>query len=85
MREFIKGLELCERYFDEAVVPIWADQFPSLQYSAGLIGYGLDVLGFDDEVSTDHMWGPRLYLFLKEKEIGFKEHILTVLSKNLPR
>ena len=84
MRKFIKGLELCERFFDEAVKPILTDQFPSLQYSAGLIGYGSDVLGFDDEVSTDHMWGPRLYLFLEEKEISFKERILTVLSENLP-
>ena len=84
MREFIKGLELCERFFGEAVKPLLADQFPSLQYSAGLIGYNSDVLGFDDEVSTAHMWGPRLYLFLKEKEIGLKEQILTVLSENLP-
>lgn len=38
---------------------------------AGLMGYGSDVLGYDDEISTDHMWGPRFYLFLREKDIAY--------------
>lgn len=84
MRKFIKGLDLCEQFFYDVVKPILDDQFPYLKYSAGLIGYGSDVLGFDDEISTDHMWGPRLYLFLDDKDIGLKDKILSTFSKNLP-
>ena len=59
MSEFIKGMELCEKFFDDCAKTIIEDNFPDLKYSAGLIGYGSDVLGYDDIVSTDHMWGPR--------------------------
>lgn len=63
MGDFIKGLDLCEKFFYDVAKPVLDEYFPELVYSAGLIGYGSDVLGFDDEVSTDHMWGPRFYLF----------------------
>lgn len=81
---FIKGLELCEGFFNEYAKVILEENFPHLSYSAGLIGYGSDVLGYDDVVSTDHMWGPRFYLFLNKKDMYWKEDILHVLSKNLP-
>ena len=54
MTKFIKGLELCEGFFNEYAKPIIDEYFPNLQYSAGLIGYGSDVLGYDDAVSRDH-------------------------------
>ena len=81
---FIKGLVLCERFFEDIVKPILDERFPRLAYSAGLVGYGSDVLGFDDEVSTDHMWGPRLYLFLHAEDIGLKDKILSTFSMDLP-
>lgn len=84
MKDFIKGLDLCEKFFNDVVKPILDDQFPYLKYSAGLIGYGSDVLGFDDEISTDHMWGPRLYLFLDDKDMGLKDKILSIFSNNFP-
>jgi len=65
--EFIKGQELCESFFKEIAQPILKKSFPTLRYAAGLIGYGSDVLGFDDAMSTDHMWGPRFLLFLPEE------------------
>jgi hypothetical protein len=65
-RPFIKGLELCELFYNEAVKPIMARCFPDLSYSAALIGSGSDVLGFDTPQSMDHDWGPRLMLFLAE-------------------
>ncbi len=84
MAEFIKGLELCRGFFFDAAKPILDKHFPSLAYSAGLIGYGSDVLGYDDEVSRDHMWGPRFYLFLREADIGRKDEIFTAFSQELP-
>ena len=61
---FIPGLQLSELFYKEAVRPILNRNFPGLQHSAALIGYGSDVLGYDTPVSRDHMWGPRLVLFL---------------------
>ncbi len=84
MGNFIKGMDLCEGFFNEYAKPIIEENFPDLKYSAGLIGYGSDVLGYDDAVSTDHMWGPRFYMFLSETDISMKDDIINALSENLP-
>lgn len=84
MAEFIKGLTLCECFFHEIAEPILEKHFPGLEYSAGLLGYGSDVLGYDDPTSTDHMWGPRFYLFLKQEELKHKDAIMEVFSQELP-
>jgi hypothetical protein len=66
--KFIPGLELSERFYQEAVKPILAAHFPGLSCSAALIGPGSEVLGFDTPQSTDHDWEPRLLLFLSEAD-----------------
>ena len=68
MNPFIPGLTLCGDFYREAVRPILDDAFPGLTHSAALIGSGSEVLGFDDEMSTDHHWGPRVQLFLDEDD-----------------
>ena len=75
MPTFIKGRDLCRDFFFEIAKPILDSHFPQLKYSAGLLGYGSDILGYDDAVSTDHMWGPRFYLFLERNDIALKEDI----------
>ncbi len=84
MAECIKGLELCRGFFFDEAKPILDKYFPHLTYTAGLIGYGSDVLGYDDEISRDHMWGPRFYLFLDAKDLHRQEHILDAFSHHLP-
>ena len=84
MTKFIKGLDLCESFFNECAKPIIDKFFPNLQYTAGLIGYGSDVLGYDDEVSRDHMWGPRFYMFLRKNDIDKKDEIFNKFAENLP-
>ena len=84
MAEFIKGRILSRRFFNEIAKPVLDEYFPTLQYSAGLLGYGSDVLGFDDATSTDHMWGPRFYLFLNESDISKRDTIMEVFSHTLP-
>jgi len=84
MVEFINGLNLSERFFFDIAKPILDKYFPDLVYSSGLIGYGSDVLGFDDVISTDHMWGPRFYMFVSETDIALKEQLFSVFSKELP-
>jgi hypothetical protein len=73
---FIPGLELSRRFYVDAVRPILARDFPTLAYSAALIGYGSDVIGYDDARSRDHLWGPRMILFLSEE--GFEQKQLAV-------
>ena len=83
--QFSPGLELSERFYLDAVRPILDECFPGLTYSAALIGYGSDVIGFDDPQSTDHMWGPRLYLFLPEERVETdREVLLACLRERLP-
>lgn len=84
MSAFVKGLDLCEGFFRDKAKPIMDRYFPNLKYSAGLIGYGSDVLGYDDPVSTDHMWGPRFYMFLDSADIPKKSEIFKALSEHLP-
>ena len=81
---FIPGLTLCEAFFHEIAEPLLMRHFPGLPYSAGLLGYGSDVLGYDDAVSTDHMWGPRFYLFLDEAGMTRREEIQRVFATNFP-
>src|SRR6516165_5418238 len=68
MPQFIPRVQLNRLFYREVVAPVLASAFPDLRYSAALIGYGSDVLGYDLERSTDHEWGPRLVLFLAEDD-----------------
>jgi hypothetical protein len=82
---FTPGLELNRAYHKEAVRPILEDLTPNLAYSAALIGYGSDVLGYDTAISTDHEWGPRLLLFLAEPDSAARANEITErLSAALP-
>src|SRR6185437_11898539 len=85
MNQFMPGLELNRRFYSEIVQPLLAARFPDLVYSAALIGYGSDVLGYDTAISTDHEWGPRLLLFLAESDYTAQaEEITERLSAELP-
>jgi len=84
MKKFLPGLQLCEQFYKEVVKNLIETKFPGLKYSAGLIDYGSEVLSFDTERSTDHHWGPRVLLFLSQKDIGKKKQISGFLNKNLP-
>lgn len=82
---FIPGLTLSRRFFEEEVRPILAARFPQLEYAAALIGPGSEVLGFDTAISTDHHWGPRVMLFLREQDIlAQRDDIDERLSRELP-
>jgi hypothetical protein len=85
MKKFTPGLELSRDFFEQAVKPILDRVAPGLQYAAALIGSGSEVLGFDDEMSSDHHWGPRVMLFLSEIDRASKgEAIDSALRKQLP-
>jgi hypothetical protein len=83
MTKFIPGLQLCEQFYNEVVKALLETEFQGLKYSAGLIDYGSEVLGFDTERSTDHHWGPRVLLFLSQNDYAKKKQITDFLGKNL--
>jgi hypothetical protein len=83
---FVPGLELCRAFYDEAVRPILDRRFPGLAHGAARLDNGSDVLGFDDPVSTDHGWGPRVNLYLAEAEFtaALAAGVREVLADELP-
>jgi hypothetical protein len=82
---FISGLELSRLLYEEAVRPLLANRFPTLVYSAALLGSGSEVLGFDTPQSMDHSWGPRLMLFLTEADFpAYQKPIDHLLRRELP-
>jgi uncharacterized protein DUF4037 len=85
MKNFIPGIELAGKFYQEAVKPILDSDFPGVPYSAALIGSGSEVLGFDTEMSTDHHWGPRTMLFLREPDHErYANAITESLGQKLP-
>jgi hypothetical protein len=68
MPDFISGQELSRRFYEEEVQPVLDAAYPGLPYSAGLLGRGSEVLGYDDQMSRDHNWGPRVLLFLGDDD-----------------
>jgi DNA-binding GntR family transcriptional regulator len=76
-RSFIPGLELARAFYDEAVAPLLGET----EHAAARLGNGSDVLGFDNERSTDHGWAPRLQLFVEDKEVA---RVLEAVEAGVP-
>jgi hypothetical protein len=84
MPQFIAGLELSRAFYVEVVAPILESERPGLPYAAARIGAGSEVLGFDDAMSTDHDWGPRLDLVLREEDARQAAALNALLRQQLP-
>jgi Domain of unknown function (DUF4037) len=82
---FVPGLELSRQFYSDAVRPILDARFPGLPHSAALLGRGSEVLGYDDEMSTDHDWKPRVLLFLLEDDnASHGDTLSSTLRRHLP-
>jgi hypothetical protein len=66
--DFVSGQEMSRRFYSDAVRPVLDAAFPGLPHSAALLGRGSEVLGYDDAMSTDHNWEPRVQLFLRDED-----------------
>ena len=85
MSTFVTGAELSRRLYHEVVQPLLSARFPDLPHSAALLGRGSEVLGFDDEMSTDHDWKPRVLVFLAaEDEPRHGAAVREALQRDLP-
>ncbi|MBO0992025.1 DUF4037 domain-containing protein [Bacillus sp. SD088] len=78
MNTFIQGRTLSSQFYREIIQPLLVN----IPHDAVLVGEGSDVLGFDQPISTDHDWGPRVTIFVsKNNEIhSIRNRILA----NLP-
>ena len=73
----MKGLEICEKYFNEYGVKMLDENFYDVKnrIAVGLVGEGSECFGFDDEISRDHDFEPSFCLFITEEDerkFGFK-------------
>ena len=74
----MSGLALARRFYQRVVGPLLGGNL----HGAALLGDGSEVLGYDDSVSTDHDFGPRVQIFLPEHADAAKIHLLL---RGLPR
>jgi hypothetical protein len=82
---FVPGLQVSRELYADLVRPVLEAAFPGLPHSAALLGRGSEVLGFDDEMSTDHDWRPRVVLFLTEDDLArHGEEVDLLLRRELP-
>ena len=82
----LKGLELSEQYYHELVEPAVRKTCPEAlpHLAAGLVGEGSDCFGFDDGISKDHDWGPRVCLWLQDAAYERFFHVLSSTLASLP-
>lgn len=81
----MKGLDLSRGFFLDVIEPVIENAAPGLKFAAGLVGDGSEVLGLDDDISSDHDFGPRLLLFLQEKDFEAVAPVLMAeISSALP-
>lgn len=82
----MKGLELSRRYYEEICRPAVEKYFAAHieKMAFGLVGDVSECYGFDDEISRDHDFGPRIMVWLNSDD--FSDHGLKLKEflKKLP-
>jgi len=65
----LSGIELCRQYYETYGKKMIAEKFPEYEacIAVGLVGYGSDCFGYDDEISRDHDFGPRFMMWLSKE------------------
>jgi len=66
----MNGLELSLKYYIEYGLPMIRDKFSDYEerIAVGLVGSGSECYGFDDDLSTDHDFGPSFCLWLEDED-----------------
>ncbi|MEU4293252.1 DUF4037 domain-containing protein [Kribbella sp. NPDC026596] len=83
--DFVSGQEMSRRFYSEAVRPVLDTAFPGLPHSAALLGRGSEVLGYDDAMSSDHNWEPRVQLFLRDEDhVRHADAVTEALRQKVP-
>lgn len=68
----MQGLELSREFYRQCAAPAIAERFGerASRIAAGLAGQGSDCLGYDDEISRDHDFGPGCCLWLTDGDFA---------------
>lgn len=88
MAEKVSIIGESRAFFEEVVRPLLARRFPAetAGMAAGFFGYGSEVLGLDDEYSTDHHFGLRVNALLPQAVLDRRgAEIEDVLAAELPQ
>ena len=83
----INGMTLCRMYYDSYGKPMLEEKFPHLlQYMAiGMCGLGSDCLGYDDDMSRDHDFGPGFCIWLPQDVFSIYGQQIQKAYDQLPR
>lgn len=83
----MKGLELSRKYYEEYGIPIIKEQFSQYEnrIAVGLVGNGSECFGFDDEISTDHDFGPSFCMYLTDEDYNDIGLLLMESYNSLPK
>lgn len=67
----MNGMELARAYWAEVGLPAFERALPEIldRVAVGLVGEGSECLGYDDEISRDHDWGPGFCLWLGAEDM----------------
>ena len=82
----MQGLELSREFYIQCAAPAIAERFGerACRVAAGLAGQGSDCLGFDDDISRDHDFGPGCCLWLTDNDFAAFGRELQELYDSLP-
>lgn len=66
----LSGMELSRRYYETVGKPMIHQKFPEYEQriAVGLVGYGSECYGFDDDLSKDHDFGPGFCMWLTKED-----------------
>lgn len=80
------GLKLAKSYYEEVLLPFFTQYAPEClsRMAVGLAGEGSDCLGFDDEISQDHDFGPGLCIWLTHADYETYGEKISHLYASLP-
>ncbi|CAG35314.1 DUF4037 domain-containing protein [Desulfotalea psychrophila] len=81
------GLILSRKYYEECGRDVLYDRFGVLmdRVAVGLVGPGSECLGFDDQFSRDHDWGPSFCLWLTDEDFALHGEALQAVYCQLPQ
>lgn len=83
----MKGLFLSEEYYKKYGQPMIREYFSDYEdrIAVGLVGEGSECLGYDDELSADHDFGPGFCLWLTDADYSAIGATLQIFYNQLPQ
>ena len=82
----MNNLERSELLFQQCVMPSLKKELPEIIpfLAAGLVGEGSECFGFEDDISSDHDYGLRFWIWLPDEMIAKYEKPILAILKKLP-